>query len=89
MYLRLSGAEGLMHMAPTWFKLMLVVLLIVVLFGGRGRISDMMGDFAKGIKSFKKGIAEDDTADAPKAVEQNASARLEPPLDQRADARAG
>ena len=75
-------------MAPTWFKLMLVVLLIVVLFG-RGRISDVMGDFAKGIKSFKKGIAEDDTADAPRPVEQNASVRLDAPLDQRADARAG
>jgi len=75
-------------MAPTWFKLMLVVLLIVVLFG-RGRISDVMGDFAKGIKSFKKGMAEDDSADAAKPVETTASARLEAPLETRAQARAG
>ena len=34
------------------------------MFGGRGKVSDLMGDVAKGIKSFKKGLAEDDTADA-------------------------
>jgi len=38
----------------------LVLAVGLVLFGGRGKISDLMGDFAKGIKSFKKGLAEDD-----------------------------
>ena len=38
-----------------------------MVFGGRGKISDMMGDVAKGIKAFKKGMADDDTADAPKS----------------------
>ncbi len=38
-----------------------VVGLIVVLLFGRGKISDLMGDVAKGIKSFKKGMAEEDT----------------------------
>lgn len=38
----------------------LIVLVVVVLLFGRGKISDVMGDFAKGIKSFKRGIAEDD-----------------------------
>ena len=39
-----------------------VVVLAVglLLFGGRGKISELMGDFAKGIKSFKKGLSEDD-----------------------------
>ncbi len=38
----------------------LVVLAAgLLLFGGRGKISDLMGDVAKGIKSFKKGMAED------------------------------
>ena len=32
----------------------------LVLFGGKGKISDLMGDFAKGIKSFKKGMSEDE-----------------------------
>jgi sec-independent protein translocase protein TatA len=35
----------------------------LLLFGGRGKISELMGDVAKGIKSFKKGMAEED-ADA-------------------------
>jgi sec-independent protein translocase protein TatA len=42
----------------------IVVGLIVVLLFGRGKISDMMGDVAKGIKAFKKGMSEDDTTTA-------------------------
>ena len=42
----------------------LVVGILVLLLFGKGRFSDMMGDVAKGIKSFKKGMAEDDSADA-------------------------
>jgi len=38
----------------------LVLAIGLLLFGGRGKISDLMGDFAKGIKSFKKGLAEDE-----------------------------
>jgi len=38
---------------------LLVVAVIVLLLFGRGRISEFMGDFAKGIKSFKKGLADD------------------------------
>lgn len=37
----------------------LIVLVVVVVLFGRGRISDVMGDFGKGIKSFKRGITED------------------------------
>jgi sec-independent protein translocase protein TatA len=44
-----------------WLIVGAVVLLV---FGGRNKISDMMGDVAKGIKAFKKGMAEDDTAEA-------------------------
>jgi sec-independent protein translocase protein TatA len=59
----------------------IVVLAVVLLLFGRGKISDLMGDVAKGIKSFKKGMAEDDepkTATPPEAPRpiphQNASA---------------
>ncbi|KQN06889.1 MULTISPECIES: twin-arginine translocase TatA/TatE family subunit [unclassified Sphingomonas] len=38
----------------------LIVGVIVLLLFGKGRFSDMMGDVAKGLKSFKKGMAEDD-----------------------------
>ena len=36
-----------------------VLVIVLVLFGGRGKISQLMGDFGKGLKSFKKGIKED------------------------------
>ncbi|MBX9617796.1 twin-arginine translocase TatA/TatE family subunit [Candidatus Raskinella chloraquaticus] len=43
---------------------LVVGLLALLLFGGKGKISEMMGDVAKGIKSFKKGLAEDETVEA-------------------------
>jgi sec-independent protein translocase protein TatA len=50
-----------------WHWLIVGAVLLVV-FGGRGKISDMMGDVAKGIKAFKKGMADEDTPDeTPKA----------------------
>ena len=45
------------------FSIWHIVILAAVaflLFGGRGKISDVMGDFAKGINSFKKGLADED-----------------------------
>ncbi len=48
----------------------LIVLVIVLIFFGRGKIPDLMGDVAKGIKSFKKGMADDDApADNGKTVD--------------------
>jgi sec-independent protein translocase protein TatA len=48
----------------------LVVGILVLLLFGKGRFSDMMGDVAKGIKSFKKGMSEDDVPPAaPKHIE--------------------
>ena len=41
------------------WQLIIIAIVILVLFG-RGRISEMMGDFGKGIKSFKKGMNEED-----------------------------
>ena len=40
----------------------IVVLVVVLLLFGRGKISELMGDMAQGIKAFKKGMSEDDTA---------------------------
>ncbi len=42
-----------------------ILLLIVVILFGRGKISEVMGDVAKGIKSFKKGMADDDDVARP------------------------
>jgi sec-independent protein translocase protein TatA len=45
---------------------MLFGAVALLLFGGKGKISDLMGDVAKGVKSFKKGLADDD--EEPKAA---------------------
>lgn len=46
------------------FHWIIVGAVVLLLFGGRNKISDLMGDVAKGIKSFKKGMSEDDTQTA-------------------------
>jgi sec-independent protein translocase protein TatA len=50
------GSFSLVHWA--------ILIIVVMLLFGRGRISDLMGDFAKGITSFKKGLAEGDAPPA-------------------------
>jgi sec-independent protein translocase protein TatA len=53
------------------WQIAIVVILVVLLFG-RGKISSLMGDVAKGIKSFKKGMATDITDEPePKNVSEN------------------
>jgi sec-independent protein translocase protein TatA len=42
---------------------LIVLAVVLVLFGGSGKISSLMGDVAKGIKSFKKGLAEESDED--------------------------
>ena len=52
-------------MFPGFWQIAIVVVLVVLLFG-RGKISSLMGDVAKGIKSFKKGLSDevpDDSTD--------------------------
>ena len=51
------GSFGPLH----W---LVVGAVVLILFGSKGKISDIMGDVAKGIKSFKKGLAEDDKSAA-------------------------
>jgi len=46
-------------MGISFWQIIIVVALLVVLFG-RGKISELMGDVAKGVKSFKKGMSDDD-----------------------------
>jgi len=40
------------------WHLLILGAIVLVMFGGRGKVSDLMGDFGKGINSFKKGLAE-------------------------------
>ena len=58
-------------MSIGFLQIAIVVILVVLLFG-RGKISSLMGDVAKGIKSFKKGMATDATEDSqPKNISEN------------------
>jgi sec-independent protein translocase protein TatA len=47
----------------------LIVIVVVMLLFGRGKISDLMGDVAKGVKSFKKGLS-DDEDDTQKTIDK-------------------
>ncbi len=48
---------------------LVVLVVVLVLFGGGGKISRLMGDFGKGLKSFKKGMKEDDVTEVDAAKE--------------------
>jgi len=58
----------------------LIVIVVVLLLFGRGKISDLMGDVASGIKAFKKGMAEDDTpkSEPAKSIDHQAAAPAAP-----------
>jgi sec-independent protein translocase protein TatA len=51
------------------WHLLILGAVVLILFGGRGKISEIMGDVAKGIKSFKKGLADDDKPTEPQALD--------------------
>ena len=44
-----------------WTGIIIIAILVVILFG-KGKISSIMGDLAKGIKSFKKGMSDDSSS---------------------------
>jgi sec-independent protein translocase protein TatA len=68
-------------MSPSIWQILIVVLLVVLLFG-RGKISGLMGDMAQGIKAFKKGMA-----DEPTKVERAGDAAVDvTPESQKKDA---
>jgi sec-independent protein translocase protein TatA len=63
---------------------MLFGAVALLLFGGKGKISDLMGDVAKGIKSFKKGMADDEVEAkpaAPTAAPRSLEGRAGAPVD--------
>ncbi len=71
----------------------LIVIVVVMLLFGRGKISDLMSDVAGGIKAFKKGMAEDDTAkdtlktEPVKNIDQKTAAAPAKVEEQRAEVR--
>ena len=58
------------------FQIIIIAVVILILFG-RGRISEMMGDFGKGVKSFRQGLSEDEEPHGARAREP---ARIEGPV---------
>lgn len=59
-------------MAVGPWQILIIIVLALLLFGGGGKISSLMGDFAKGIKAFRKGLQEED-----KAIEDSADKTAE------------
>jgi len=65
---------------------LIVLAVVLVLFGGGGKISRLMGDFGKGLKNFKKSMKEDeDGADASKEIESEATTRAAAPEAEEKD----
>ena len=50
-------------MGAHWTGILVIAILLLVLFGGRGKISALMGDMAKGVTAFRKGLKDDDKSD--------------------------
>ncbi len=50
------------------WHILIVLVIAVLLFGGRGKISELMGDVAKGIKSFRAGLSEKDEEEHPRSL---------------------
>jgi sec-independent protein translocase protein TatA len=76
------AAEDLPMGSLSIWHWIIVLLVVMVLFGGRGKISSLMGDFAQGIKAFKKGMSEDeksaDTKNEPvKTIEAGSTSKTE------------
>ena len=61
-------------MGISFWQIAIVVVLVVLLFG-RGKISSLMGDVAKGIKSFKKGMSSEDKDQANSDPDQDSNSK--------------
>ncbi len=66
----------------------ILILIVIVLLFGRGKISELMGDVAKGIKSFKKGMAEDveEASDETSKTIEHEAAKAEAKADAKSKA---
>jgi sec-independent protein translocase protein TatA len=66
----------------------LLVIVVVMLLFGKGRISDVMGDFAKGIKSFKKGMADEPAAPTAESTRLGNNATIDAKAESRDETKA-
>ena len=78
--------RSLMGLTSIWHWLV-ILLVVVVLFGGKGKISSLMGDFGKGLRNFKKSIKEDDgdqgsDGESAKTLSSEQPASVQPKADE-------
>lgn len=68
---------------------LIVLAVVLLLFGGRGKISGLMGDFGKGLKSFKKGMKDDEdevaSEEEPKILKSESVTAPAPEKDRAAE----
>ncbi len=67
------------------FHWLLVGAVVLILFGGKGKISDIMGDVAKGVKAFKKGLSDDEPPARPAETPQTIEHQATTPVDASRD----
>ncbi len=68
-------------MSPSLPQLLLVAVVVLLLFGGRGRISSIMGDMAKGIRSFRTGLKDEGEDEEKKSVDGDNMVNITPEKD--------
>ena len=61
----------------SWIHWLILIAVVLLLFGGRGKISSVMGDFAQGINAFKKGLKNDKDEEVTKAPEPKQTETIE------------
>ena len=61
----------------SWIHWLILIAVVLLLFGGRGKISSVMGDFAQGINAFKKGLKNDKDEEVAKTAERKPSETIE------------
>lgn len=66
-------------MSPSLPQIIIFLVVAILVFGGRGRISSIMGDMAQGIKSFRTGLKDDDE---PKPVDKDDMVDVTPAKDE-------
>ena len=60
----------------------IVLIIIVILFGGRGKLSSLMGDLGTGLRNFKRGMNKDDDQEVNKAQSKQLEVGIDPPAEE-------
>ena len=60
----------------------IVLIIIVILFGGRGKLSSLMGDLGTGLRNFKRGMNKDDDQEVNEAQSKQLGVGIDPPAEE-------